>query len=166
MDISSRTYEWTYHYDRTYNLNNSELIPYLDGLFWCLQMYPLCHTSNTQMLGQMLINCKFPMTSKSNMLHGVNHPYMVICNQSAIFTIVLLVAYLNLYTFNTFNSIIIRTPEFSCSIKGHCTPVRKYASVFHINTTYIVNVNVYNEWLYTNTKKPADTMEVDPYSST
>ena len=122
--------------------------------------------SNTQMLGQMLINCKFPMTSKSNMLHGVNHPYMVICNQSAIFTIVLLVAYLNLYTFNTFHSIIIRTPEFSCSIKGHCTPVRKYASVFHINTTYIVNVNVYNEWLYTNTKKPADTMEVDPYSST
>ena len=33
----------------------------------------------------LLINCKFPMTPKSHMLHGVNDPYMVICNQSAKF---------------------------------------------------------------------------------
>ena len=30
----------------------------------------------------LLINFKFPMTSKLHMLHGVNNPYMVICNQS------------------------------------------------------------------------------------
>ena len=32
-----------------------------------------------------LVNCKFPMTSKLHMLHGVNNPCMVICNQSAKF---------------------------------------------------------------------------------
>ena len=80
------------------------------------------------------------------MLHGINNPNKVYVTSLQNFTIELLVAYLNLYTFNPFNNIIIRTSELSCSIKTHCTPVS------HINTTYIVNVNVYKKGLYTNTK--------------
>ena len=68
--------------------------------------------------------------------------------------------FLNRYTFNTFNNIIIRTPELSCSTKGHWTPVRKYAKCIPHCTP-----NVYNKGLY-KYKTSADTLVMDPYSST
>ena len=78
---------------------------------------------------KFLLIGKLPMTSKSHMLHGVNNLCMVICNQSAKFhDCTLSRLFEPVYTFN---NILIRIPEFSCSIKGHCTPIRKYASLFY-----------------------------------
>ena len=107
-----------------------------------------CHISNTQFscgVEILLINCNSPMTSRLRMLHGVNNPYMVYLTSLQNFTIVVLVAYSNLYTFNTFSNIIIRTPHRNCYVQLRDT-VRLYS------TTYIVNVNVYKKELYKNTK--------------
>ena len=58
------------------------------SVFDAIRCIHKCHISNIQIDGEvkfLLVNCKFPMTSKLHMLHGVDNPYMVICNQSAKF---------------------------------------------------------------------------------
>ena len=72
-----------HNFKMLFNLNNS--IPNLDWYFYAFRYIHKCHISNTQIRSGvkiLLINCKFPMTSKLHMLHGVNNPYMVIVNQS------------------------------------------------------------------------------------
>ena len=41
--------------------------------------------TNRNLTSSDSVNCKFQRTSKLHMLHGVNNPYMVICNQSTKF---------------------------------------------------------------------------------
>ena len=75
-----------HNFNLLFNLNNKILILYLDGLF----LMPSDVSINIQDDGEvkfLLVNCKFPMTSKLHMLHGVNDPYMVIvCKISRLYS--------------------------------------------------------------------------------
>ena len=75
-----------HNFKMLFNLNNSILIPYLDGLFLLPSDVSINVISTiSSWVKFLLINCKFPMTSKLHMLHGEKNPNMVIFNQSAKF---------------------------------------------------------------------------------
>ena len=62
-----------------FNLNNSKLIPYLDGLFLMPSDVSINGISPIHRYGVKFLSiiCEFPMTSKSHILNGVNNSYMV-----------------------------------------------------------------------------------------